>query len=203
MSIHLHPPNRRHQWLLAVVVFVSIGACHCMRVEHLRDLNRDSSSITIEWSLSSGASGNGIASDTSSSSTDDGGGGGAGGGGSMSSSETDWIGFKIKYFTDKLQYTPILLKNANLRRFRLDNLKSNTEYKIQVSAYNRFNGEGPASNLLVVRTFETGLSLSSFHIPLVLEPTSRTWQNRSIPFRLLPIRQHFITFKNDTISTES
>jgi hypothetical protein len=69
----------------------------------------------------------------------------------------EYIGFKIKYFTEKLQYPPILLKNANLRKFRLESLKSSTEYKIQVSAFNRNELEGPASNLLVVRTQDAGL----------------------------------------------
>jgi hypothetical protein len=69
----------------------------------------------------------------------------------------EWIGFKIKYFTEKLQYPPILLKNVNLRKFRLENLRSNTEYKIQVSAFNKVESEGPASNLLVIKTQDAGL----------------------------------------------
>jgi hypothetical protein len=52
--------------------------------------------------------------------------------------------------------TPVLLKNINLRKFRLDNLKSNTDYKIQVSAVNKLDFEGPASNLLNIKTHEAG-----------------------------------------------
>ena len=68
----------------------------------------------------------------------------------------DWVGFKIKYFTNKLQFAPVLLRNTQLRKFRLDNLKSNTEYKIQVSAFNKLEQEGPASSLLSVKTLESG-----------------------------------------------
>lgn len=102
-----------------------------LRIEHLSELHKDATSITIEWRTSAASL--------------------------PSSAESEWIGFKIKYFTDKLQYAPILLKNLNLRKFRLDNLKSNTEYRIQVSAYSSREIEGPASDLLLVRTTEAGL----------------------------------------------
>jgi hypothetical protein len=70
--------------------------------------------------------------------------------------ENTWVGFKIKYFTDKLQYTPTSLRSISLKKFRIDNLKSATEYKIQVSAFNSLGNEGPASNLIVVKTNEAG-----------------------------------------------
>jgi hypothetical protein len=130
--------------LLAVVILIAhLPYTHALRVENLRESNKDVSSITIEWSIndidetSSSSSRN----ETSSSSNDNG---------------DEWLGFKIKYFTNKLQFTPVLLRNTMLRKFRLDNLKSNTEYKIQVSAFNRMENEGPASNLLSVRTLESG-----------------------------------------------
>lgn len=123
---------------IIILLLIWLNIAECLRVENLKEINKDAQSITIEWSINdidleqlSRASGE---------------------------VQSDWIGFKIKYFTDKLQYTPILLKNINLRKFRLDNLKSNTEYKIQVSAYNqRLENEGPASNLLTVKTHEAGL----------------------------------------------
>ena len=106
----------------------------CLRVENLKESSRDVSSITIEWSVN----------DEDSTML------------AKTSGDDEWIGFKIKYFTSKLQFAPVLLKNANLRKFRLDNLKSNTEYKIQVSAFNKLENEGPASNLLSVKTLESG-----------------------------------------------
>ena len=128
--------NRHRLEVYSAVVFVVLlmVTVEGLRIEQLSEMHKDATSITIEWRTT--ASGNG-------------------GGGD--SAESDWIGFKIKYFTEKLQYAPILLKNPNLRKFRLDNLKSNTEYRIQVSAYSARDTEGPASELLVVRTSEAGL----------------------------------------------
>lgn len=128
--------NRHRLEVYSAVVFVvllMVTVIEGMRIEQLSEMHKDATSITIEWRTT--ASGN------------------SGG----DSAESDWIGFKIKYFTEKLQYAPILLKNPNLRKFRLDNLKSNTEYRIQVSAYSARDTEGPASELLVVRTSEAGL----------------------------------------------
>lgn len=113
--------------LLAIIISTSSS----LRINSLIELQKDSSSITIEWAVSPKSQ-------------------------AINDTESDWIGFKIKYFTDKLQYTPILLKNILFRKFRLDNLKPNTEYKVQVSAYDSAGNEGPASRLLIVRTFETG-----------------------------------------------
>lgn len=114
-----------------------VSSVHSLRVENLRESNKDISSITIEWTISGDDS---VNEDRNLTNGDDG----------------EWLGFKIKYFTTKLQFTPVLLRNTLLRKFRLDNLKSNTEYKIQVSAFNRLENEGPASNLLSVRTLESG-----------------------------------------------
>ena len=114
---------------LIAAVLLSEGVS-CLRINSLSELQKDSSSITIEWSVSET---------------------------NATRVGSDWVGFKIKYFTEKLQYTPILLKNILIRKFRLDNLKANTVYKIQVSAYQNIGTEGPASRLLNVRTFETGL----------------------------------------------
>lgn len=116
--------------LLMLVLLIGTGTS--LRINSLIELQKDSSSITIEWAVSPKSQ-------------------------AINDTESDWIGFKIKYFTDKLQYTPILLKNILFRKFRLDNLKPNTEYKVQVSAYDSAGNEGPASRLLIVRTFETGL----------------------------------------------
>lgn len=125
--------NRHRLEVYSAVFVLLVTVLEGMRIEQLSEMHKDATSITIEWRTT--ASGNG--------------------GGD--SAESDWIGFKIKYFTEKLQYAPILLKNPNLRKFRLDNLKSNTEYRIQVSAYSARDTEGPASELLVVRTSEAGL----------------------------------------------
>jgi hypothetical protein len=131
--------------LLLIHLLILIQSSNGLRINSLIELQHDSSSITIEWSIS----------ETSLSSSAD----------PKAPAETSspfsstWIGFKIKYFTDKLQYTPILLKNVLFRKFRLDNLKSNTEYRIQVSAYNSAGDEGPASQLLAVKTYEAGGSL--------------------------------------------
>lgn len=130
----------RTRWLFAsvLVAIVAVVLVDGMRIEQLVEIHKDATSITLEWRT--------------------------GGGGSQSSAESDWVGFKIKYFTDKLHYPPVLLKNLNLRKFRLDNLKSNTEYRIQVSAYSARETEGPASDLLVVRTSEAGLlSIFTFY----------------------------------------
>ncbi len=123
--------------LLVLTVLLSAPSLHCLRINSLIELQKDSSSITIEWSVSPDQS-------------------------NIQSNSTEavtWVGFKIKYFTDTLQYTPILLKNILFRKFRLDNLKPHTEYKIQVSAYDDGGNEGPASRLLSVKTFETGYYL--------------------------------------------
>jgi hypothetical protein len=120
--------------LLALAAFLTLPGLHCLRITSLIELQKDSSSITIEWSISPDQA------NFQSNSTE----------------ATSWVGFKIKYFTETLQYTPILLKNVLFRKFRLDNLKPHTEYKIQVSAYDDRGNEGPASRLLSVKTFETG-----------------------------------------------
>ena len=143
----------KHSMLYVNFVFVAYlffflsliaSPVHSLRVENLRESNKDISSITIEWTISGDDSVNDDSNRVRNNLTnsDDGGG--------------EWLGFKIKYFTNKLQFTPVLLRNTMLRKFRLDNLKSNTEYKIQVSAFNRLENEGPASNLLSVRTLESG-----------------------------------------------
>ena len=106
-------------------------------MDNLREVAKDSQSITLEWSLAS--------SQLNPSST------------SLLSDNNEWIGFKIKYSTDKLLYTPIMLKNIQLRKFRLDNLKPNTEYKIQLSAVDKNEFEGPATDFLIVKTLDAGL----------------------------------------------
>ena len=139
--------NKRNLVVLALLI-LNFNSISCLRVENLKEINKDSSSITIEWTVNGIGNANNNNNNNESPSLLE---------SSLSGIDTDWIGFKIKYFTDKLQFTPILLKNSNLRKFRLDNLKSNTEYKIQVSAYNKLEFEGPASSLLTVRTHEAGL----------------------------------------------
>ena len=129
--------HRQRLLLVTIILFFSTQVAESLRINNLIELKKDSSSITIEWSVSP----------TNSLTLED------------TSATNPWIGFKIKYFTEKLQYTPILLKNVLFRKFRLDNLKPNTEYKIQVSAYDSVGNEGPASMLLTVKTYETGLSL--------------------------------------------
>jgi hypothetical protein len=124
-------------------------------VENLRETGKDSTSISIEWFLSSADEELLSSLDSKNSSIS-----------SISDplltatsqlpAENTWVGFKIKYFTDKLQYTPTSLRSISLKKFRIDNLKSATEYKIQVSAFNSLGNEGPASNLIVVKTNEAG-----------------------------------------------
>ena len=134
------------------ILLFLISNLNCIRVENLKELNKDSSSITIEWSvydenvIDDSSSNSNLLSTTTNSN----------GANLNNNNNNEWIGFKIKYFTDKLKYTPVLLKNINLRKFRLDNLKSNTDYKIQVSAVNKLDFEGPASNLLNIKTHEAG-----------------------------------------------
>lgn len=135
--------NNKRNLVVLVLLILNFNSISCLRVENLKEINKDSSSITIEWTVNGIGNNNNESPSLLES--------------SLSGIDNDWIGFKIKYFTDKLQFTPILLKNSNLRKFRLDNLKSNTEYKIQVSAYNKLEFEGPASSLLTVRTHEAGL----------------------------------------------
>jgi hypothetical protein len=170
-------------FLIVVVLLLTyvIKFNHCLRVENLKELNHDSSSITIEWSIELAQPAPpllksysnellnesyensvrsreqyddliGLSSSTSTTRPVDEYSGETG----ATSGSDEWIGFKIKYLTDKKQYPPILLKNINLRKFRLDKLKSNAEYKIQVSAFNKREMEGPASKLIVVRTQEAG-----------------------------------------------
>ena len=125
------PPSTFFILLMLLLVVARVDA---LRVENLKELSKDASSITVEWSVGDEPAVFVHNND----------------------SENDWLGFKIKYFTNRMQFTPVLLSNTQLRKFRLDNLKSNTEYKIQVSAFNRLENEGPASNLLSVRTQESG-----------------------------------------------
>jgi hypothetical protein len=159
--------------ILSTLLNSIIKPANGLRINSLVELQKDSSSITIEWSVSETSSqvksaptntnnneGTTInsnennsdyllsVSSTASHQNDN--------NNNINNVHSDWVGFKIKYFTEKLQYTPILLKNILFRKFRLDNLKSNTEYKIQVSAYNSLGDEGPASQLLTVRTYEAG-----------------------------------------------
>lgn len=145
--------NPNFHFLLVVLVLQLnlIDFIKCLRVENLKQLNKDSQSISIEWSISNDYI------DKSSSSNQN-----------QIEIENDWIGFKIKYRAGNLQYTPVLLKNTNLRKFRLDNLKSNTEYNIQVSAFNRLENEGPASNLLIVKTHEAGLTPEHTHFLITI-----------------------------------
>ena len=144
--------RKRHSapLLLLAPLFVAIilgRGVNAIRVESLRELAKDASSITLEWSLGDEPPPP-PASPTATTSNND----------SLSSGErADWLGFKIKYFTERLHYTPVLLKNLQFRRFRLDNLRAHTEYRVQVSAYDALGREGPASNLLSVRTNEAGL----------------------------------------------
>jgi hypothetical protein len=128
---------------LQLLLSFHLPVVQALRIEDVRELHRDSNSITLEWQVGGGGGGGSGVADTSGTST-------------TNQDDDLWIGFKIKYFTDKLQYTPVLLKNVNLRKFRLDNLKSNTAYKIQVSPVNKHDAEGPASPLLSVRTNEAG-----------------------------------------------
>ncbi len=140
--------------LLLSIVFLC-SQVSCIRVENLRETGKDSTSISIEWSLSSADEELLSSLDSKNSSIS-----------SISDplltatsqlpAENTWVGFKIKYFTDKLQYTPTSLRSISLKKFRIDNLKSATEYKIQVSAFNSLGNEGPASNLIVVKTNEAG-----------------------------------------------
>ncbi len=123
-----------------LIVLLLISNLNCLRIENLKEISKDSTSISLEWSISSADYDLLI----------------------NKLNATNWIGFKIKYFTDKLQYTPILLKSIDHKKFRLDNLKSATEYKIQVSAYDSLENEGPASSLLIVKTNEAGSYTHSF-----------------------------------------
>lgn len=129
--------------VVVVLLATTVSVHECVRIEQLKELHKDATSISLEWRVSPSDSGGGDASSVEI---------------EAQQQQKYWIGFKIKYFTDKLQYTPVLLKNVNLRKFRLDNLKSNTEYRIQVSAFSALETEGPASNLLTVRTAEAGRS---------------------------------------------
>jgi hypothetical protein len=134
--------NRRHSSNTFLIInsiwfiFILVRVANSLRIQDLHEITRDSTSITIEWSIES----NRLTSTTNN--NDD--------------ANANWIGFKIKYFTDKIHYKPILLGNINLRKFKLDNLMSNTNYRIQVSAYNKNGNEGPASNLLSLQTHEAG-----------------------------------------------
>jgi hypothetical protein len=166
--------SSRFFFVFVCIVLLHFGAC--LRVENLRVVNSDAFSITFEWSIHDTKSvppGSAAYSaeevyeksreqyelliEPSLRTTTVAAAGGGGGASSSAEVNDEWIGFKIKYFTEKLQYPPILLKNVNLRKFRLENLKPNTEYKIQVSAFNKIESEGPASNLLVIRTQDAGL----------------------------------------------
>ena len=122
-------------------------AANALRVDNLRVVSVDANSITLRWNVIGSSDSSAAA--TTSTTTDM-------TNGTESDTVNEWLGFKIKYFSDKLIYTPILLGNRKLRKFRLDNLRPSVEYKIQVSAYNRVGNEGPASNLLTVITNESG-----------------------------------------------
>jgi hypothetical protein len=142
---------------LFIIITFLISNLNSLRVENVKELNKDSSSITIEWSVYNDDDSSVLLIPTTTNSD----------GANTNNNNNEWIGFKIKYFTDKLKYTPVFLKNINLRKFRLDNLKSNTDYKIQVSAVNKLDFEGPASNLLNIKTHEAG---NFFLLILFLSP---------------------------------
>jgi hypothetical protein len=139
-------------WLLLIMMAIFMRQCQCVRVDALKELSKEATSVTIEWSVNDDMKSQPQQQDKpySSSESD------VANDNSTQPVVIEWIGFKIKYFTEKLQYAPVLLKNRHLRKFRIDNLRPNTEYKIQISAINNMNAEGPASNLLSVRTLETG-----------------------------------------------
>lgn len=135
-------------FLLLFILMLLQTATNGLRVDNLRVVSVDANSITLRWNVIGSTDSSTATTTTTTSETN---------GTVVDASEAnEWLGFKIKYFSDKLIYTPILLGNRKLRKFRLDNLRPSVEYKIQVSAYNRVGNEGPASNLLTVITNESG-----------------------------------------------
>jgi hypothetical protein len=121
---------------LLLIIIININQITNLKINNLHEINRESTSITIGWNIKNDDD------------DDD----------DYSNSNTNWIGYKIKYTfdDDSLKAQQILIDNLKETKYRLDNLKSFTEYKIQVSAYNKFDEEGPASNLLIAKTHESG-----------------------------------------------
>lgn len=127
-----------------------------IRVENLHYVDKDATSITIKWTTS-GASG-----------------GSSGSGSAVVDDNSGWIGYKIKYSrvvddeqqqitnsnlnnNDKPTISLIYLNNLIENQYRIEKLQPFTNYKIQVSAYKLLNNEeGPSSNLIIVKTNETG-----------------------------------------------
>jgi hypothetical protein len=120
-----------------------------IRIDDLKETDRDSTTITIQWSYDKP---NDVL------------------------FLKDWIGYKIKY----MRQTPsqwsapaavgskssgtlvdekaiiVTLTNINETKYVLDKLTPNTEYRIQISAFKYDNEEGPSSNVIAVKTTETG-----------------------------------------------
>ena len=114
--------------VLVLVVATLVASAAAVKIENVREVSKDAQSITIEWSASS-------------------------------ENQSQWLGFKIKYTradASETRVVPLLVLNVADRRFRIDSLRPYTEYKIQVSAINRLHEEGPASNMITVRTNEAG-----------------------------------------------
>lgn len=126
--------------ILFILLFIS--KVFTIRVENLRELSKDSTSITIEW--------NKVIKDAADSINN-----------TNSSSINDWVGYKIKYSRDDDNAITLnYLNNLNENKYRIEKLLPYTSYKIQVSAYKAINNEeGPSSNLLDTRTTEAGKNI--------------------------------------------
>jgi hypothetical protein len=124
-----------------------------IRVENLHEITKDSTSITIEWQTSISSS---ISLSSSSSSS--------------LNQQNDWIGYKIKYSRDDDNAITLnYLNNLNENKYRIEKLLPFTNYKIQVSAYKSINNEeGPSSNLIYVRTSESGILIPSLFYTMMM-----------------------------------
>ncbi len=119
-----------HRLLLLIVLLTEAGS---VRIDRLAETDRDSTSISIQWSRDKTAD-------------------------VEASALAEWVGYKIKYMRGKPddKASVVTLANINQTRHRLDKLAPNTDYRIQISAYKRDGEEGPSSSVLTARTTETG-----------------------------------------------
>lgn len=120
-----------------LLIIININLINNLKINNLHEINSESTSITVGWSIKNDDINDNDGDDTH---------------------NNNWIGYKLKYTIDddSLRAQQILIDNLNETKYRLNNLKPFTEYKIQVSAYNKLDEEGPASSLLIVKTHESG-----------------------------------------------
>jgi hypothetical protein len=123
--------------ILLILILFERNQVVSIHIDNLKETDRDSTSITVQWSYDK-------------------------------TSDLlflkDWIGYKIKYIRSGAskaiasdeKANIVTLTGINDTKYKLEKLTPNTEYRIQISAYKHDNEEGPSSNVITVKTTETG-----------------------------------------------